>query len=98
MNSENINAIQARYRASFGEKKIMIDEYRSKLSDPSCNLPELYEQVHADLHKLAGSLGMYGYHDLATQARLAMRFSLDKEKQSLDESLVDLSILFVKQI
>jgi len=97
MNSANINAIQARYKASFVEKKMMIDEYRSQLCDSSGSQPELYEQVHAELHKLAGSLGMYGYDDLAVQARLAMQFSSAQEKQPLDESLQRLSVLFVEQ-
>jgi len=95
MSSANINAIQARYKASFGEKKMMIDDYRSQLTSESGNLSLLYEEIHADLHKLAGSLGMYGYDDLAVQARLAMKFSLSQDKQPLDESLERLSLLFV---
>jgi len=62
VNSTSINAIQARYKASFGEKKMLIDNYRY----------------------------------LALQARLAMQFSLDEQKQELDESLVKLSLLFVE--
>ena len=75
---------------------MLIDNYRSQLFDRSSNLSKLYEEIHGDLHKLAGSLGMYGYDDLALQARLAMQFSLDEQKQELDESLVKLSLLFVE--
>ena len=96
VNSTNINAIQARYKASLGEKKMLIDNYRSRLFDTTSSLSELYEEVHADLHKLAGSLGMYGYDDLALQARLAMESALTGNKQELDESLVKLSLLFAE--
>ena len=96
MSSANIDAIQARYKASFSEKKMMIDGYRSQLLDESNNLSHLCEEIHGELHKLAGSLGMYGYDDLAVQARLAMRLSLTQEKESLDESLERLSLLFVE--
>lgn len=75
----------------------MVDDYRQQLSESTRGLPELYSEIHAELHKLAGSLGMYEYDDLAAQARSAMKSAQSCEKDQLEEGLMKLSLLFLEQ-
>ena len=96
MNADNINEIKARYKSSFVEKKKMIDDFRNDLVKISADQGDLFEQINADLHKLAGSLGMYGYSEMAEKARLGMKLSDNNEKQALLESLEALSSMLAE--
>jgi len=71
--SEQIKAIRQRYKQSFVEKAALI-ETRTKLLN-RCAAEELAEHLldcRAELHKLAGSSGMYGYEDVCELSRRAM--------------------------
>ena len=70
--SPQIVAIRARYKASFSEKKQLIDEYVERLSDEPTDKLVLSE-LHGELHKLAGSSGMYGYDDISRLCREIMQ-------------------------
>ena len=94
----NIDAIKLRYKASFNEKKMMIDGFRQELFETTGELSGLFEKIYSDLHKLAGSLGMYGYEELALQARSGMKQAQIQDKKGLDESLICLSMLFKEQL
>ena len=96
MNIESINEIKARYKSSFVDKKKIIDEFLSELDRSSGSATILYQKIHSDLHKLAGSLGMYGYDDMAVNARMGMEFADNEDKQSLEGSLKKLSVMLLE--
>jgi len=70
--SPQVAAIRARYKASFVEKKQMIDSYLSQFDNES-ERGEALPAFHAELHKLAGSSGMYGYDDVSVLCRDVMQ-------------------------
>jgi len=70
-NSPQIQAIIDRYKASFVEKKQMIDEHGESIESNNTDEQNL-EIIHGDLHKLAGSAGMYEFDDIAKFARDGM--------------------------
>ncbi len=65
--SPQVAAIKERYKASFPEK---VEVIRTALNSVFDN--DDLEPVKEELHKLAGSLGMYGYQELAAHCRSAM--------------------------
>lgn len=65
--SPQIQQLKERYRQSFPEKLEIIQKARSGVVDDN----EL-TFAREELHKLAGSSGMYGYPDLAANCRSAM--------------------------
>ena len=69
-NSPQVIAIRARYQSSLPEKSEMLAAHERVLetSQDEQTLKELKD----DLHKLAGSSGMYGYHDISGLCRKAM--------------------------
>ncbi len=71
--SPQIKAIRARYKTSLNEKAELIERYIAELSeDSSKNIPENITIFRSELHKLAGSSGMYGYQDVCDLCRQAM--------------------------
>jgi len=75
--SSQIQAIRARYRQSFTQKKTMIDGYlenimglKSKSDDQA--LKQEFDVCHSELHKLAGSFGMYDYQAISAVCREAI--------------------------
>jgi len=91
--SPQIQAIRARFRNSFNEKKQMIDTFiagveASKKQGNDALLKSELESCHAELHKLAGSFGMYGYSDVAETCRAGMKAISDL---NVDESLIMLN-------
>lgn len=69
MESPEIKAIQQRYRASLAEKAEMLSSHLARVNAKDVVLASAYTDLHEDLHKLAGSSGMYGYDDIALAAR-----------------------------
>ena len=91
--SPQVQAIRARFRNSFDEKKQIVDTFLSNLetlqkqTDDVLFSAEL-ESCHAELHKLAGSFGMYGYTEISEVCRATMKaISI----QNIDETLMLLS-------
>ena len=71
--SPQVAAIRARYKASFNEKKSLIYGYLQSLKDDDVDVESVYLDLHSELHKLAGSSGMYGYDDISEICRLIMK-------------------------
>ncbi len=80
--SPQIQAIKERYKASFGEKKAIVEQIVMDLGSGDDLQP-----AREELHKLAGSSGMYGYDDIALVCRMAMREIDTKEMDDLKYSL-----------
>lgn len=98
-NSPQIESIKARYKASLNDKKKLIDFHITNI-EKHTNVPfsgsganDLFAQIHGDLHKLAGSSGMYDYLDIAEVSRNAMEDVASEDCSSLLDSLRKLSEL-----
>ncbi|MCH2189959.1 MAG: Hpt domain-containing protein [Gammaproteobacteria bacterium] len=87
--SPQIQQLKVRYRQSFPEKLAIIRKARSELLQEN-NITFAREE----LHKLAGSSGMYGYSELAANCRSAM------EKLDTRDSLSSLEAIdaVIKQL
>ncbi|GAA6137196.1 hypothetical protein NBRC116583_09430 [Arenicella sp. 4NH20-0111] len=72
--SPQIQEIKARYKASFPEKANMLSGFMRVVSTGG-ELTILREE----LHKLAGSSGMYSYDDISSLCRKAMQ-SIDNDQ------------------
>lgn len=86
--SPQIAAIKQRYKASFPEKVKIIREALTVVNSGG----ELHA-VKEELHKLAGSSGMYGYSQLADSCRQAMQKVDDQSRHQLAlelEKIIDL--------
>jgi len=68
--SPQVQEIRARYKASLSDKARMINEYLTAFQENSND--ELLTQIRGELHKLAGSAGMYDYDDISSLARSGM--------------------------
>jgi len=91
--SPQIMAIRSRYKASFNEKKQLVDEYIERLSDkPTDKL--ILSELHGELHKLAGSSGMYGYDDISCLCRRIMQEIVNDCFHEIALNLEGLSQLF----
>ena len=78
--SPQVAAIRARYQSSLKEKAEMLAAHSAVLdSSKDNNLGIALEALRDDLHKLAGSSGMYGYADISKVCRHAMS-AIDEEK------------------
>jgi len=92
MNNESIEiqAIKSRYKSSLVEKAEMINSYINQVLDTDFSEIEVYENLNGDLHKLAGSSGMYGYQDIADISRSSMKCIVNGDKETLQTNLVSL--------
>ncbi len=81
--SPQVLALQERYKASFPEKRRLILDLRNSFN----NGGDIAE-VKQELHKLAGSSGMYGYSNIASICREAMD-SIDSEHQDKVNGFLD---------
>jgi len=86
--SPQVAAIRARYQSSLKDKAEMLAAHTAALvASKDNNLDLTLEALRDDLHKLAGSSGMYGYEDISKVCRHAMR-AIDEEKlEDLDQHL-----------
>lgn len=80
--SPQVAALKERYKASFPEK---VEIIKSTLDTVSSNGD--LELVKEELHKLAGSSGMYGYQDLAAFCRGGMDKAERQDRGALLEDL-----------
>lgn len=84
--SKQVQALKERYRASFGEK---VDVLKTLLLQVNQNegVEGVLRDGHETLHKLAGSLGMYGYDEIALICRDAMAHAKQSEIEPLNTCL-----------
>jgi HPt (histidine-containing phosphotransfer) domain-containing protein len=67
--SPQVKAIRQRYKASLKGKSDMVNDYLVLLIEPSGTSDDKLHNIYLELHKLAGSSGMYGYQDISDLAR-----------------------------
>ena len=89
--SPQIQAIKQRYRESLKEKADMVAKFRS-----SIEVESQFDLMKEELHKLAGSSGMYGYQDLADTCRAAMG-SIDSDAIGILADQLDLIVGLLNQ-
>ncbi len=83
--SPQVQELKKRYRASFPEKLTVIQNIRMSLEvDNDTTL------ARDELHKLAGSSGMYGYQEIASNCREAMTH--------IDNDSVDMLMISLDQV
>jgi chemotaxis protein histidine kinase CheA len=82
--SDQVRALRQRYKTSLLAKADSIKEQVHEIAVSEHANTQLLNALHADLHKLAGSSGMYGYTDIAELTRAAMQ---DIAEQSNSELL-----------
>jgi len=70
--SPKIADIRERFKSSLLDKADVLGGYLDKIVESEELNVELLSELREDLHKLAGSTGMYGYDDLAKMSREAM--------------------------
>ncbi len=92
MNSDShqIQALKNRYKSSLSEKAETIGEHLEAVSDSDQVDITKLEIIRNDLHKFAGSSGMYGYDDIADIARNAMAIIDGHNIEQLHYKLIDL--------
>ena len=88
--SPQVAAIIERYKSSLIEKAELINQHLRNLVNEESVQQSALEDANQDLHKLAGSSGMYGYVDVSDLARLAMRNIADNDLKNLELSLLQL--------
>ncbi len=85
--SPQIKALKELYKSSLNKKIDLLERHRSDLRDDSGHrLSEVYE----DLHKLAGSSGMYGYDEISSCCRDTMTRQNNTDMIEGLESLINL--------
>ena len=57
--SQQIQRLRERFKSSMPEKANLLTQHLHVLLDHEEPIPEAYEAIKEDVHKLAGSLGMY---------------------------------------
>ncbi len=88
--SQQIQELRERYKGSMPEKANMLTKHLHALLDHAEPPQEVYDVIKDDVHKLAGSLGMYGYADLAKVARDAMSTINEQDADRLQHELLNL--------
>lgn len=95
--SPQIKAIRARYKTGLHEKAELIEQYKAELCDGcSENAHQDHALFRAELHKLAGSSGMYGYHDVCDLCRHAMSCIDNKDLAELTSAATELHELLLR--
>ncbi|MBX2849630.1 MAG: Hpt domain-containing protein [Acidiferrobacterales bacterium] len=95
--SNQIQRLQERYKSSMPEKAKLLTEHLHILIDNEVPSQNLYDVVREDVHKLAGSLGMYGYSDIAEVARDVMCIIDEQDAERLAIELLNLRNLLRQQ-
>lgn len=88
--STQIQQLRERYISSMPEKATMITNHIHVLLDQDTPSQETYDIIREDAHKLAGSLGMYGYNDIASVARKIMSIIDQSDAENLQLELLNL--------
>jgi len=94
--NDKIRELKTRYKISLADKSAQINEYTinidQAISSEQDSAP-FRQIVNDDLHKLAGSSGMYGYLDIASSCRKAMDQIMQKDLSVLRRELRQLQDL-----
>lgn len=88
--SSQVQAIRARYKHSLPDKVNMVSDLLFALTEPKTDLDEALNNINEDVHKLAGSSGMYGYDDVSNLAREVICHIENREMQQIEASLLEL--------
>ncbi|MFT5572482.1 MAG: phage-related minor tail protein [Cryomorphaceae bacterium] len=91
--SNQVQALRQRYKTSLSAKSESISEYVKNISASTQPNTPILNALHADLHKLAGSSGMYGYIDIAQLTRAAMQDIAEQSDSALLQRMRDLGDL-----
>jgi len=91
--SQRVAAIRARYKDSLVEKADQVAAHLNVLAENQDEWSEWFDPIHQDLHKLAGSSGMYGYSDISDLAQAAMRDLDARDVNALMQTLHELQDL-----
>ena len=95
--SLQIKELKRRYKLSLNEKaNTVLDCKNLIMSASEGQLPAHLEYCRAELHKLAGSSGMYGYKEIFDLSRGAMRLIKEGDIASLDISLSQLQKTLIR--
>ena len=83
--SPQIQALKERYKSSFPEKIAEITDCLNAVQSSESSTDDVVELRNL-LHKISGSSGMYGYSEISTTSRSAMRVAESFDGSSeLDE-------------
>ena len=93
--SPQVAAIRARYQTSLMEKSQLIDNHAKAVNKANSEaaMQAATHELREDLHKLAGSSGMYGYTDISEVCRKAMRVVDNNVTDELESCLAELQDL-----
>ncbi len=91
--SPQVQALKERYKESFQEKLTVV---QSMLDD--MGRMEDFTSIREELHKLAGSSGMYGYSDISGACRSAIECIDDDHESGLAMFLSHLIGLLEQQV
>jgi len=92
MNSESsqIKTLKDRYKSSLSQKADIVSGHLHSLLDMDSPNESTLKTIRDDLHKFAGSSGMYGYDDVAETAREAMATIDELNEVQLHHKLIAL--------
>lgn len=88
--SQQIKQLRHRYKGSLLEKADIVSEHLHSLLDMESPDESKLKTIRDDLHKFAGSSGMYGYDDIAGAAREGMAMIDDMNEVQLHHKLIAL--------
>lgn len=86
--SQSIQTLLSRYKRSMPEKAEIVSKHLDMLFDNDGVSSEVMDEIRENLHKLAGSSGMYGYDDLAEITRNAMQTADKRNVTGLQQELM----------
>ena len=96
--SPQIQQLKTRYRTSLPEKSAQIAKLQIVLLDGQAELPQVLQELHEYLHKLAGSAGMYGYDDIAVLARTTMALIVMQPAATTEIHQVDAELSKIRSL
>ena len=94
--SPKIADIRERFKSSLLEKAEVFGQYLDKIVESDETNAELLNELREDLHKLAGSTGMYGYDDLAKMSREAMNLIDSSDEFGAEQKVLAIHNLLKK--
>ena len=93
--SIQVKLLRERYKQSLPDKSRIIDQHLTTLAKLDSSDEVLLKEIREDLHKFAGSSGMYGYTDIASSSREAMTTVDVLNLSELTAQLTELRDLFL---
>lgn len=98
--SDQVKDLKLKYQRSLDEKADVLASYAALLLNDEGEIlsvnDELQQELHEQLHKLAGSTGMYGYSKLSQKCRKVMALVQQNKFEKLHENLKKLETKFRK--